>query len=224
MMNDDLISIREAAILCGRSKKLLQSLVERGALPAVRRGDKWLVSRADLARLYDLRPAAPEGPNGVKAARPLPPPQKAADDAASERRADVSVLLELLRQRDDQVLQLQHERAHLSAQIGFLQGLLVERAARLRVLEAAPATRTLQAAEDPAPLDPVAASAAAAQTTPTGAEAPAAPAAPAPPPEAGAAGDEPLPAPLRPAEMQAGPPSRRSTAVLLVRRLLGRRQ
>ena len=174
MTIDDLITIQQAAKLSGRGKKTVLALIERGALPAVRRDGQWMIARADLVFMFPLaetrapEPAAtatPRQPSPAEPSATVPPqPESSVQSAPSresppppEQRGDVAMLLEMLRQRDEQVNRLQEERAQLTGQIGFLQGLLVEREARLRGLEAWPAARIAAPDDHPAaPAEPAA--------------------------------------------------------------------
>ena len=71
MTIDDLITVQQAAKLSGRGKKTLLALIERGALPAVRREGQWMISRADLVFMFppaempapEPAPATPRQPS-----------------------------------------------------------------------------------------------------------------------------------------------------------------
>jgi hypothetical protein len=134
MTEHEWLTLGRAALISGYRKKALLALIERGRLPALRRDGKWLVARADLARLAPLTmpsSAPPSSESKDALAEPL--------RAAQSSTMDLGPLLEALRDRDEQIAQLQEERARMAGQIGFLQGVLVEREARLRLLEAQPA-------------------------------------------------------------------------------------
>ena len=140
MSNQDLLTLREAADFSGRGKKTLQSLVERGTLPAVRQDGQWLVARSDLALLYQLELQAAAAIT-LPDSDPLPQQREhkhsgkgSAPDAADvpsiaslepfaaaqephtqpPQRSEVALLLKMLRQRDEQIATLQEDRARLS--------------------------------------------------------------------------------------------------------------
>jgi hypothetical protein len=151
--SSEILTLRQAAARCGRSRKELQVLIERGALPALRRDDRWLINATDLALLFPAvsgdqggRPVASAAPEATatslslsSAPEGIPPLGEPPADgmSAAQPGGEVALLRELLRQRDEQIMALQEERARLSGQIGFLQGLLVEREARLQLQERA---------------------------------------------------------------------------------------
>ncbi|HWE64065.1 MAG TPA: helix-turn-helix domain-containing protein [Chloroflexota bacterium] len=135
-MTDALLTLRQAAALSGRGKKELLALVEHGRLPAVRREGRWLIPRADLARFASSLAAA-AAPSMVPVQGSGAPIAHAGTMlSATGAREETTLLLDALRRRDEQIAQLQEERVRLTGQLGFLQGLLVEREARLRELEA----------------------------------------------------------------------------------------
>jgi hypothetical protein len=142
MTEREWLTLRQAASLSGYSKKALLALVERGHLPAARTDGKWLIAAADLVRLP--RPAPATARQKAPAHDPLLVPPEIPTAPASSLgppRAELALLLDALRERDEQIARLQEERARLAGQVGFLQGLLIEREARQRVLDAVPAAR-----------------------------------------------------------------------------------
>src|SRR5581483_6406337 len=107
----ELLSIQQAAAISGRKKKALLALVEQGRLPAVRRQGRWLIARDDLARLPPSQAEAAQAqaapPDGATLRASAPP---------AGTRDELVVLLDALRQRDEQIARLQDERAHLTGQ------------------------------------------------------------------------------------------------------------
>jgi excisionase family DNA binding protein len=119
-----LLTLEEAATRCGYRKRDLRALVRDGRLPAIRAGGHWRVAPADLA-LLPGRPALP-----TPAALPT-----TADSPPTPSTDPVAALIELLRERDRKLAELQDERAQLTGQVGFLLGQLTEREERILVLE-----------------------------------------------------------------------------------------
>lgn len=153
MTDQDWLTLRQAARRSGYRKKVLLALVERGQVPAVRRAHRWLIAPADLAHLRPAATPSAPAPGAPISAAPGAGETRAAAEAQGtvDGRGDLTPLLDALRARDEQIARLQEERARMAGQIGFLQGLLVEREVRLRVLEALPATH----AEPPVAATPV---------------------------------------------------------------------
>jgi excisionase family DNA binding protein len=134
MHEEDLLTLDQAAELSGLGKATLREMVRSGRLPAVRREGRWSIARADLAWLPLV---APRG-GSAKARKGAPEPdQSASAPASSQLRSEVLAMIDLVRERDAQIADLQDERVRLAGQVGFLQGQLGEREERVRMLEAA---------------------------------------------------------------------------------------
>ncbi len=137
-----LLTLEEAATRCGYRKRDLRALLRDGRLPAIRAGGHWRVAPADLA-LLPGRPALP-----TPAALPT-----TADSPPTPDTDLVAALIELLRERDRKMAELQEERAQLTGQVGFLLGQLTEREERILALERGaavpPATIGMAQADEP---------------------------------------------------------------------------
>ncbi|HVC79262.1 MAG TPA: helix-turn-helix domain-containing protein [Chloroflexota bacterium] len=125
MVEPHLLTLEEAAARAGLRKRDVRRLVIDGRLPAVRADGRWRIAAADLDRLpIKTAPNAPITDSIVPEADPDPGP-------ASE----LSLVLDMLRERDRHLNDLQDERARLSSQVGFLLGRLSEREERIQLLE-----------------------------------------------------------------------------------------
>ncbi|HEY8286599.1 MAG TPA: helix-turn-helix domain-containing protein [Chloroflexota bacterium] len=127
MVEPQLLSLEEAAARAGVRKRDVRRLVIDGRLPAVRADGRWRIAAPDLDRLLakttsETSIAHPEVAEPAPGARPV---------------SELSVLIDMLRDRDRQLGELQDERAQLSSQIGFLLGRLSEREEHIHSLEQA---------------------------------------------------------------------------------------
>ncbi|HXT37988.1 MAG TPA: helix-turn-helix domain-containing protein [Chloroflexota bacterium] len=127
MVEPHLLTLEEAATRAGLRKRDVRRLVIAGRLPAVRADGRWRIAAPDLDRLPAK--AAPTTPSAdPTVAEPKPDPRPA---------GELSILIEMLRERDRHLSDLQDERARLSSQVGFLLGRLSEREDRIHSLEQA---------------------------------------------------------------------------------------
>ncbi len=150
MSIDDHLTLSQASSQSGRSKRELRSLAHSGKLPAIRRGKRWLVSRADLVSLG--QPVATVQVAGIE----KPPATELDGRESSTAHANFLMLLEMLRDRDEQIARLQEDRVRLSGQVGYLQAQVSDRDNRLKLLEGATIEGTsrrmlVESAETPAP-------------------------------------------------------------------------
>jgi len=125
MANPHLLTLEEAAARAGLRKRDVRRLVIDGRLPAVRADGRWRVAMSDLDRLpTTATPTSPHADRGEPEPEPNPGPA-----------GELSIVLAMLRERDQQLNDLQDERARLSSQVGFLLGRLSEREERIQFLE-----------------------------------------------------------------------------------------
>jgi excisionase family DNA binding protein len=193
-MNDEWLSLGQAAALSGLERQTLRELLRSGRLPGIRQQGRWRIARADLAALGERRPSGPGrgGPNR-------------ASSAVSGEQAQLAMIL---REREAEIRRLQDERLQMARLIGFLQARVMERDARIAVLEARALPETVPVAHDHQ--DELLAAVAAAEAPP------------APPPVMDGAANHDLP-PVDPATPTLPVAARRPRGIFALLSLFGRR-
>jgi hypothetical protein len=141
MFEDEYLTLGRAEAEYKLPKRELRRLVRTGRLPAIRKDGRWHIHRSDLTPFEVRAGKSPEQALRRDAGTPTPAlPGTArwspASTADVEGRPEMLALIELLKQRDDRLAELQDERVRLASQVGYLQAQLAERDARLRLLEA----------------------------------------------------------------------------------------
>ena len=131
MPDDTFVTLGQASALTGCSKRKLRALLL--SRPASGSPPRRAVARSSL-RLGRLQHSKHSAANAIPGKQP---DQSAAVPIAPVAPSDILMILEMLREKDQQIARLQEDRVRLSGQVGYLQAQVSERDTRLRLLEAA---------------------------------------------------------------------------------------